>query len=162
MTTGTDRYYRLKAAGLCVNCAIQPSDHMVHCTSCRKIKQEQQKTWKSRTYTEIKKTQARFRQQQLKQDALEAYGGCICVCCGEARFEFLTLDHSNNDGAAHRRAMRHHNTYYWAKKNGYPQDVGLRVLCFNCNCSRNYSRYCPHETEKDEFYGWAPMGGLVA
>lgn len=88
---------------------------------------------------------------KLKQEVLSAYGN-QCTCCGESRFEFLTLDHVNNDGADHRRAIAKklgrvasgHVLYYWAKTHGYPSM--LQVLCWNCNCAKHYFGSCPHKS----------------
>jgi len=80
--------------------------------------------------------------QKLRRAVLEAYGG-ICTCCGETHHEFLTIDHPNNDGAAHRKTLKGLSIYKWLKDENYPD--GFRVLCWNCNCSRGNYGYCPHE-----------------
>ncbi len=48
--------------------------------------------------------------------------------------EWLTIDHINNDGAAHRKEIGEGGTnfYRWLRKNNYP--LGFRTLCWNCNC----------------------------
>jgi len=86
-------------------------------------------------------------QKRVKLEALNAYGGPFCACCGESNVFFLTLDHINNDGAEHRKTMpAGSSTYRWLKNNGYP--AGLRVLCYNCNCGRHANGgVCPHELE---------------
>ncbi len=85
----------------------------------------------------------------LKLEAIEAYGGQVCRCCGETLVEFLTLDHVNGDGAEHRKsnpnAATGRNFYLWLKRKGYPQELNLRILCMNCNFSRGTHGYCPHE-----------------
>jgi len=91
----------------------------------------------------------RSSREKLRMDALTAYGGTPpkCACCGEHRLEFLAIDHSNGDGAAHRRAIGSApiRKYLWLKKHNYPP--GFRVLCHNCNCARGFYGYCPHERE---------------
>src|ERR1041385_1812716 len=42
--------------------------------------------------------------QRLKQQVLAHYG-TRCVCCGERNPRLLTLDHIQDDGAAHRRTV---------------------------------------------------------
>ena len=89
---------------------------------------------------------------RLTDEAVAAYGGA-CTCCGEVTRAFLTLDHVNDDGAAHRAAVlgatRHsrgggHHMARWAKKHGHP-DV-LTVLCWNCNSGRaRNGGICPHQ-----------------
>lgn len=83
----------------------------------------------------------------LKQQVLDAYGA-TCVCCREATFEFLTLDHINGDGAAHRKvhgAGRSNKVYAELIAAGFPP--GYRVLCFNCNSARGFYGYCPHHPD---------------
>src|SRR5574341_1456443 len=35
--------------------------------------------------------------RKLRHDAVMAYGGYICACCGETRKPFLSIDHINKD-----------------------------------------------------------------
>ena len=76
-----------------------------------------------------------------------SYGG-KCECCGEAHREFLTIDHVNGDGAAHRRAIggKGRRLYVAIKAEGFPQDR-YRLLCLNCNISLGFYGYCPHHPE---------------
>lgn len=97
-----------------------------------------------------KKARARYK-QQLKEDAIGAYGG-KCECCGITELVFLTLDHPNGDGAAWRlerfgtKLGSGTRTYLWLKQHDYPP--GLRVLCLNCNFA-TWRGVCPHQKEKD-------------
>jgi hypothetical protein len=88
---------------------------------------------------------ARFRQDRY--DALFHYsGGDIrCVCCGERTIEFLGLDHVNDDGAEHRRAVGGGGRpfYTWLRKTAYTYDA-LAVMCHNCNMARAMYGQCPH------------------
>lgn len=88
----------------------------------------------------------RISRRQLRRAALDHYGR-ICACCGEAEEIFLTIDHINNDGAAHRRAIgkgRAAHIYRWLVKNGYPE--GFQVLCYNCNVAKYLDPLgCPHQ-----------------
>lgn len=95
--------------------------------------------------------------QKLKREVMDAYGGC-CSCCGETELVFLTIDHVNDDGAEHRRAMaaeRGHEysqagarTYRWLRRNGFPR--GFQVLCANCNCGKQWNQgICPHQVNMD-------------
>lgn len=99
--------------------------------------------------------------RKLKELVLNHYGG-ICACCGEDEINFLTLDHKNNDGAAHRqsmastdkqkaskgRGMGGSKVYSWAKKNGFPEM--FQVLCMNCNWAKGIHGICPHERKRHE------------
>lgn len=89
------------------------------------------------------------RNRQLKHDVLAAYGGALCVCCGEKNEAFLTLDHKNNDGAAHRlriAKLAGYAFYSYLRAHKFPQDPVLQVLCWNCNCGKNANGgVCPHD-----------------
>lgn len=82
--------------------------------------------------------------------ALDAYGG-ECSCCSENRYEFLTIDHVNNDGASHRKEFGE-AIGSWLKKNGYP--AGFQVLCMNCNWAKGRYGECPHERERRKDVGF--------
>jgi hypothetical protein len=84
------------------------------------------------------------RSRQMRAQALAAYGGEAprCACCGEERLEFLTLDHVNNGGRAHRREKGNQGVYHELRRAGYPS--GFQVLCFNCNIARGLYKVCPH------------------
>lgn len=92
-------------------------------------------------YYELYKEPTRAKRLQFRKDAIAAYGG-KCQCCGEVQEEFLSIDHVNNDGANHRRKIGS-EIYRWLKNNGYPKE-GFQVLCYNCNCAKEFSGYCPH------------------
>lgn len=97
--------------------------------------------------------------QRLKIEVFSHYckGKLKCECCKENYIEFLTLDHKNNDGNKHRRSLHIKGAlkgkqgqnagrrfYAWLKRNGYPQNLGLRILCWNCNCAQGFYSICPH------------------
>lgn len=97
----------------------------------------------------------RTREQQLgkarayrtaaKAAVFEAYGGPACKCCGETIEKFLTIDHINGGGRAHRSDGRRIGSeiYIQLKARGFPP--GFQVLCFNCNCGRSVNGgTCPH------------------
>lgn len=84
--------------------------------------------------------------KKLIYEVLTAYGG-RCVCCGEDNMLFLTLDHINGGGSAHRKAVggSSYPIYRDLRKRGYP--AGYQTLCFNCNCGRaRNSGVCPHKS----------------
>lgn len=89
--------------------------------------------------------------ERWRNAAHAAYGG-KCVCCGESNPAFLTIDHVNEDGAAHRKALNAQAGLYiydWLRKQGYPD--GFQLLCFNCNCARSMrgDGVCPHQRPVD-------------
>lgn len=93
------------------------------------------------------------RRTEIREEAFKHYGK-ECLCCGETEIAFLSFDHLNNDGAAHRRELRPKNRPLGAgiavdlmlrslKKRGWPWDV-VQILCLNCNLGRYKLGYCPH------------------
>jgi len=84
------------------------------------------------------------RRKERKIRVIEKYGG-KCACCGEKRIEFMTMDHINNDGGQERKKYGEGNTPY-NRLDKLPVDRSkYQVLCFNCNCAKQYSGYCPHQ-----------------
>jgi len=80
-----------------------------------------------------------------RHEVLKHYGGepPKCACCGEDRFEFLSIDHINGGGKEHIKSIGY-TLARWLKKNHYPE--GYRVLCHNCNFALGHYGYCPHKT----------------
>jgi hypothetical protein len=110
----------------------------------RERKKEQSRVW-SRGHPGYYANKQKDYQRKLKTEAYEAYGGFLCACCGETREVFLCLDHINNDGCTHRKAVGSpSNLYRWLKKNEYPPI--MQVLCYNCNNAKKYG-VCPHQLE---------------
>lgn len=86
--------------------------------------------------------------RKLKIEVQAAYGS-KCNCCGETTFEFLAIDHTNNDGAAFRKqtGLVGLSLYRWLRRNGYPKE-GFQLLCHNCNCAKGFYGVCPHEKSR--------------
>ncbi len=119
----------LVASGLCGYCGKESKKPK--CLECFNKKSPAQKLWLIRT----------------KNEVFNAYGN-KCVCCGETEPKFLQLDHVNNDGAAHRKEMKHSGSfvYSYAKKHNYP-DI-FQLLCANCNWAKGLFGECPHKTTR--------------
>lgn len=82
----------------------------------------------------------------IKQQFVNGYGG-KCACCGETEIRFLTIEHKNRDGKSHRKENPGQcGMYMNVIKNNFPDKY--TVLCYNCNCSQNMGRKCPHEEKK--------------
>lgn len=101
----------------------------------------------ARTHRTKMSEYSRNSKRRLKVSVFAAYGGSICACCSETHLEFLSIDHINGGGAAHRRELggAHYvgtNIYKWLKDHHYPE--GFRVLCMNCNFALGHFGYCPH------------------
>lgn len=105
--------------------------------------------WKCRQFNpnpDLYRKRKRDNVALLKQKAINGYGG-MCQCCGEKEISFLSIDHVNNDGAAHRKD-RGKNTgvfmYRLVIKNEFPKEY--QVLCFNCNIGKHLNGgVCPHK-----------------
>lgn len=112
---------------------------------------EKQKQIWLKSYYKNRNHYIKYRREHRKKTrdlVFEKYGN-VCQCCGEWRNKFLSLDHINNDGNAHRKDIGGGGRflYHWAVKNGFPKT--LRLLCFNCNMGRHLNGgKCPHEEEK--------------
>lgn len=85
-------------------------------------------------------------QQRLKAEFVAAYGGC-CTCCGEARIEFMSVQHVNGDGKQHRASVHNARVYSDLRRRGWPKG-GITVFCMNCNFATKNGRECPHELER--------------
>jgi hypothetical protein len=78
----------------------------------------------------------------FRTSALLAYGW-KCACCGEDRYEFLSIDHVNGGGTRARKTQGGGSRLYrWLADHNYPE--GFQVLCHNCNMSKGCYGYCPH------------------
>jgi len=82
---------------------------------------------------------------RLKYDIFCHYSGGEphCAICQTAFLEFLSLDHINGGGNAHRKDVVGSDLYGWIKRNDFP--AGFRVLCHNCNQSMGAFGYSPAE-----------------
>lgn len=90
----------------------------------------------------------------LKLEVFNAYGGPVCACCGETEFQFLCIDHVNNNRPQQCLELGWKNPsssrlYSWLKRNGFPP--GYQILCWNCNRGKwSNGGICPHK--KGVFY----------
>ena len=105
-----------------------------------------QREWEKRNPGYRNGIAARVRERN-RREAFMAYGGFRCACCGETEPMFLTIDHVNNDGAAHRRAVgdRGGSSFFaWLRSHEFP--AGFQVLCRNCNWGKHANGgICPHQ-----------------
>ena len=75
-----------------------------------------------------------------------AHYGERCACCGEATKVFLTIDHIDGGGNAHRKSLKKTagtSFYFWLRKQGFPE--GIQTLCHNCNWAKVWNDVCPHQ-----------------
>lgn len=136
--------------------------YYAYCKFCNNIKT---KKYQKRTYQQrkdiIKKTYERYIQKYKEKDpnyfknktsvyrfnfrkkVIVGYGG-KCTCCGESQYEFLAIDHVNNDGNEDRKKMKNsYRIHRYIIDNNFPKEY--QILCHNCNLSKAFHGYCPHK-----------------
>jgi hypothetical protein len=87
---------------------------------------------------------ARVHKVRVRHEALMAYGGYACACCGITTPEFLSLDHIGGRRASgHPRGLTGTKLYALLRREGWPP--GFRVLCHNCNQAIGTYGTCPHK-----------------
>jgi len=121
------------------------------CTSCGRPRGDSRSRWYCRKC--LTRDSSTRRSREMRAAVIRAYGGesPACVCCSETHAAFLTLDHVNNGGRAHRLEKGNQGVHYELRKGGYPP--GFQILCFNCNMAKGYYGSCPHDTEGDPKVG---------
>jgi hypothetical protein len=152
------------ARGMCF-CGAEPAPSSSMCALHQeKARGHHRRLMKDPVWLERRRRAKNERNLALKMEVFDAYGGRVCVCCGEAHVEFLTIDHIeplrekkvgrplgvlNGQGREppKKPADRSGNGLYrLLKKTGFPP--GFRVLCMNCNFARGVTGQCPHERER--------------
>jgi len=116
-----------------------PEGFQVLCFNCQFRKRAIELKPKNPTHLQL--VRAKYA-RSIKLECLRNYGGEICKC-GETDMNTLTLDHVNDDGAEHRRetGTRGNNFYHMLRKNGFPNDPPLQVLCLNCQIFKRNKGY---------------------
>ena len=126
---------------------------------CKVCTRKRSLLYKERNLQYVRERQVRYgkeRRARVKEAVFAAYGGYKCACCGETEKLFLTIDHINNDGAAHRRKIvgkrtgAGYPTYNWLVNNHFPE--GYQVLCMNCNHGKRMNDgICPHQVRSNDY-----------
>ena len=82
---------------------------------------------------------------RVKSAAFNRIGGMRCALCGCDEMIFLTVDHADGNGVAHRKQLQGRGrgggpVYSWIVKASDEELAkwNLRILCYNCNCALNY------------------------
>lgn len=118
--------------------------------------------WRKRNPEKWKENQSRWRGKYLvqymrdkrarnRQLVFDHYGW-KCACCGQDFPLFLTIDHVNNDGNVHRRALKGIGKggtpfFDWLVRKGFPED--FQTLCRNCNWGKHANGgFCPCQTHR--------------
>ena len=100
------------------------------------------------THKEAAKLNGRRTRNRRRDRILEVYG-TTCACCGTSDKVFLSIDHINGDGMAHRKRLGYRASggpfYSWLVRNNFPP--GFQTLCRNCNWAKHVLGsldLCPH------------------
>lgn len=103
----------------------------------------------SKAHPEKMRQQAKRYNRKLKADVIQAYGG-KCICCGTRVFEFLSVDHTKNDGSVHRKTIPGPRLYSWLRRNNYPRE-NFQLLCMNCNTAKGFYKLTIEEIKSKIF-----------
>jgi hypothetical protein len=136
--------------------------HRAHCVKCWTIERngymaayrekhhERLRVSDREKYRKNPEYQADVRRRYYRklQDVVFKKYGDLCACCGEDERIFLSIDHVNNDGAAHRKEIGvGHILFRWIIENDFPNT--LQLLCCNCNLGKHRNGgVCPHESRR--------------
>lgn len=112
---------------------------------------EQNREWKAANELRYRSQQRAYtaaKRAERRALVLSHYGG-DCACCGESEPLFLTIDHIEGNGNAHRREIGRTDMWIWLHANDFPE--GFQILCFNCNAGRyRNGGTCPHRVEESD------------
>lgn len=119
----------------------------VYCSECRK---SLAKIWRNKNKERLIKYSSKIREQN-KRIVIGHYSNNLfcCGCCGENNYDFLQIDHMNNNGNKHRKEIgliyikkdgKIKTTsgdafYRWLINNNFPES--FQILCANCNFSKS-------------------------
>jgi len=104
--------------------------------------------WRRENKEKCRKGLRKYR-EVLKKEVFTYYSNGIpkCAVCNFCDIRALTIDHINDDGAKHRRALSKKSrgnqaggskTYQYLRSKKYPS--GYQVLCANCNLIKEHER----------------------
>ncbi|MGO9705743.1 MAG: hypothetical protein ACLPYZ_11035 [Limisphaerales bacterium] len=149
----TTEFYSVSAANrarggtvgyCCKDCKkrIEKERHEKHCRINPEYEREKRNRWAS-SNREKQRAAGKKHRLKIRAAVISAYGG-KCKCCGEATMEFLSIDHIDGGGKAH-RAATHGHTYADLFRRKFPK--GYQVLCHNCNLAKGFYGICPHQKQ---------------
>jgi hypothetical protein len=109
----------------------------------------QNKKWRLNNPEKARENARRYisnlRLRALQHIANKRTNGLInCECCKEGTIQFLSIDHIKGGGRKDTREGGGRAQFYRRILRG-ERDGELRILCYNCNCSRGHNGYCPHD-----------------
>lgn len=122
------RYSVLKAAGVCPQCQKPNPSSKWCCDDCR----------------EKYNAMSAAKDLELRREIIARLGG-KCACCDLDDIRFLTIEHPNGGGRAHRKRIHGNRKLYRHYLTGQC-DQPITILCWNCNEMTYYNGgVCPHK-----------------
>ena len=130
----------------------------IYLNECLKYQRESSKKWRIKNPGKNKQACKEWHKSNghsvMRKLALEMLGA-MCACCGEIESFFLSIDHVNEDGAAHRKMFSPKHKFSSTRK--YYLDIMDKVangsedfqcLCMNCNWGKMMNDgVCPHKKD---------------
>lgn len=112
---------------------------------------ERQNAYNRKSYAKNREgrlTHTKAYHNEVKRQVFSHYseGTMACKCCNTTGLPFLSIDHINGGGTAHRKEIGTGSGirfYFWLRREDYPE--GFQVLCHNCNMGKWAHGFCPHE-----------------
>ena len=120
---------------------IYYQEHKEHIQALQRRYYANRSVEEKRERYQIQAGRGRERRRQYKIEVLTHYGQgkLACPICGEDRLPTLTIDHLNDAGNEHRKALGGRNLYIWLKEQDYPD--GYMTLCMNCQFVKREQHY---------------------
>jgi hypothetical protein len=128
----TDLHKSKRATGTCYYCNNPARPGRVSCTDCTKKAQD-----RHRAQYASRKSRMRSERDELKLEVFKAYGGPVCVGCGEKEFDTLQIDKTAGNSKRY-TPIGLYKTCVTLKDEGFPR--GFRVLCINCKIRMKWRR----------------------
>jgi hypothetical protein len=115
-----------------------PDGFQVLCFNCQYRKRMVE--MKPKNPTHLQEVRAKYA-RRVKEQCFDHYGH-HCPC-GETDVVVLTLDHVNDDGVSHRKetGVKGYGFYILLRKNNFPTDPPLQVMCMNCQIKKRKIYY---------------------
>jgi len=160
-TSEVRRKKKEKTPFVCKSCTLSErnkANALTHCRDCGVLLSSENEVRHGKYKTRVARCKSCYsirlkeKYRNAKIQVIEHYGG-KCSCCGESTYEFLTVDHVNNDGKEHRTSdpfSKGNNLYKTLIRKNFEVGYELQLLCWNCNEAKNYYGICPHQKNKKD------------
>jgi hypothetical protein len=152
-----ERAKRFAEAGLCVRCGKRPPhEKLTKCEQCGKRDAARVNEGYHRESAKRRQAgrplQCTEYNRTCREEVIRHYGP-NCQLCGEAQYEFLTIDHVGGGGRKHRKSLGFNSSIAlvrWLKQQGWPE--GFQTLCYNCNIGGGIRQRRARLTTADQIY----------